>query len=195
MAKPVAQRGTARARVIEAALSLFAEHGVHATSLQMIADQLGVTKAAVYYQFQSKDDIVLAVVRPIFDDMARIVRIAGALPTPVSQRDTTVSGIVEVSIEHRRVMAVFNGDPVVHSLVQSNEEFTRVVDGLAELLLGDQHDVSGRVTAVMVTAGIFGSATDPRLADITDAELRHTLIHCSQQLLKTMPQIASAVAD
>lgn len=181
--------------MIEAALSLFAEYGVHATSLQMIADQLGVTKAAVYYQFQSKDDIVLAVVRPIFDDMARIVRIAAALPSPVSQRDTAVSGVVEVSIEHRRVMAVFNGDPVVHTLVKSNEEFTRVVDELAELLIGDQHDVSGRVTAAMVTAGIFGSATDPRLADITDSELRHTLIHCSQQLLNTLPIVAKAAAE
>ncbi|MGK2880469.1 MAG: TetR/AcrR family transcriptional regulator [Mycobacterium sp.] len=185
MAKPVAQRGTARGRVIDAALSLFAEHGVHATSLQMIADELVVTKAAVYYQFQSKDDIVMAVVRPIFDDIARVVRIASALASPVSQRDTAVSGIVELSVVHRRVMAVFNGDPVVHTLIKANEEFTRVVDELAEMLIGEQHDMSSRVTASMTTAGIFGSATDPRLADISDEDLRRTLFDCSQQLLKS----------
>jgi hypothetical protein len=40
----------AQTRVIEAALALFAEHGISGTSLQMIADAIGVTKAAVYHQ-------------------------------------------------------------------------------------------------------------------------------------------------
>lgn len=183
MAKPVSQRGSARARVTDAALRLFAAHGVNGTSLQMIADDLGVTKAAVYYQFQSKDDIVVAVVRPIFDDIAKVVRIASALPTPTAQRATVVSGLVDVSVGHRRVMALFSGDPVVLSLVKSNDEFTRVVDELGEMLIGEHNDMESRVTASMTTAGIFGCATDPRLADISDDELRHTLIRCTQQLL------------
>lgn len=93
MAKPVSQRGFARERVIEASLSLFAERGVNGTSLQMIADHLGVRKAAIYYQFHTKDDIVLAVVRPVFDDMARLVRIAESIasPIPVATRRSAVS--------------------------------------------------------------------------------------------------------
>ena len=43
------------------ALELFARHGVGGTSLQMIADSLEVTKAAVYHQFHTKEAIVLAV--------------------------------------------------------------------------------------------------------------------------------------
>lgn len=186
MAKPVAQRGSARGRVLDAALNLFADHGVHATSLQMIADELGVTKAAVYYQFQSKDDIVVAVVRPIFDDIARIVRIASTLATPQAQRDTAVSGLIEVSVQHRQLMVVFNGDPVVHALIKSKDEFTRTVEELGHLLIGEHHDVSSRVMVSMTTAGIFGSATDPRLADISDEELRRNLFSCSQQLLTSM---------
>ncbi|NUR16364.1 MAG: helix-turn-helix transcriptional regulator, partial [Dermatophilaceae bacterium] len=60
MARPQSPRGQGRRRVIDAAVELFAEHGVSGTSLQMIADHLGVTKAAVYYQFHAKEDIVLA---------------------------------------------------------------------------------------------------------------------------------------
>lgn len=48
MAKSVLGRGTARARVLEAALTLFGEHGVSGTTLQMIADSIGVGKASVY---------------------------------------------------------------------------------------------------------------------------------------------------
>ena len=50
----------AQTRVITAALDLFSRHGVGGTSLQMIADEIGVTKAAVYHQYNTKDEIVLA---------------------------------------------------------------------------------------------------------------------------------------
>ena len=63
MARPMGPRGQGRARVLNAALELFAEHGVSGTSLQMIADHLGVTKAAVYHQFNTKEEIVRAVAR------------------------------------------------------------------------------------------------------------------------------------
>ena len=36
---------------------------------KMIADRVGVSKAAVYYQFQSKEDIVMEVMRPTLEDM------------------------------------------------------------------------------------------------------------------------------
>jgi hypothetical protein len=36
----------AKSRAVSAATALFAEHGVGGTSLQMIADMIGVTKAA-----------------------------------------------------------------------------------------------------------------------------------------------------
>src|SRR4051812_36213755 len=54
------QHTAAQQRVIEAALPLFAAHGVQGTTLQMIADAMGVTKAAVYHQFPAKEDIALA---------------------------------------------------------------------------------------------------------------------------------------
>ena len=61
------------AQITSAALSLFGEHGVHGTSLQMIADELGVSKAAVYYHFRSKHDIVAAVLKPAMDGLANLV--------------------------------------------------------------------------------------------------------------------------
>ncbi len=54
------QRSAAQHRVLDAALTLIADHGVGGTSLQMIADAVGVTKAAVYHQFKTKEEIVIA---------------------------------------------------------------------------------------------------------------------------------------
>ena len=51
-------RGDTRERIQSVALELFAEHGYQQTSLREIAERLGVTKAALYYHFKSKEDIV-----------------------------------------------------------------------------------------------------------------------------------------
>jgi AcrR family transcriptional regulator len=49
-----------RERILDAALDLFIEKGYDKTSLREIAEQLGFTKAALYYHFASKDDILMA---------------------------------------------------------------------------------------------------------------------------------------
>ena len=59
----------AQARIISAALELFAQNGVGGTSLQMIADAIGVTKAAVYHQYNTKDEIVLAAAEAELDEV------------------------------------------------------------------------------------------------------------------------------
>ena len=51
-----------RSRIQEVALELFTEQGYEATSLREIAERLGVTKAALYYHFKTKDDIVCSLV-------------------------------------------------------------------------------------------------------------------------------------
>jgi AcrR family transcriptional regulator len=52
------RHGDTRSRIQEVALELFTEHGYEATSLREIAERLGVTKAALYYHFKTKEDIV-----------------------------------------------------------------------------------------------------------------------------------------
>src|SRR5262252_7143508 len=47
-----------RGRIQEVALELFTEQGYEATSLREIAERLGVTKAALYYHFKTKDEII-----------------------------------------------------------------------------------------------------------------------------------------
>lgn len=195
MAKSVLPRGFARDRVLDSALDLFAEHGVNGTSLQMIADRLGVSKAAVYYQFHSKDEIVLAVVQPVFDDLARLVRIAEAISSPDAQRDVAVSGMVEMAVRHRRLTAVFHGDPVIDSLVHNRSELQDTIERITTILLGPAPDVASRIVISMLAAGIYGSATDPALTDVTDEDLHRTLLDCAHRLLRAPLAVAADSAD
>lgn len=58
------RRGDTRTKIQQVAMELFAEQGYDKTSLREIAERLGVTKAALYYHFKSKEEIVTS----LFDD-------------------------------------------------------------------------------------------------------------------------------
>ncbi|MDQ1047600.1 TetR/AcrR family transcriptional regulator [Streptomyces sp. V4I2] len=61
------RRGNTRQRIQDIALELFAEQGYEKTSLREIAERLDVTKAALYYHFKTKEEILVS----IFDDLAK----------------------------------------------------------------------------------------------------------------------------
>ena len=51
-------------RIVDVATTLFTDQGYDGTSLREIADELGFTKAALYYHFQSKEEILRAILEP-----------------------------------------------------------------------------------------------------------------------------------
>ena len=57
--KPTGSAISTRERILDIALELFTEQGYDKTSLRDIAERLGTTKAALYYHFKSKSDILL----------------------------------------------------------------------------------------------------------------------------------------
>ncbi|MGD6744790.1 TetR/AcrR family transcriptional regulator [Streptomyces sp. BH106] len=72
--KPQQRRGDTRQRIQDVTLELIAEQGYEKTSLREISERLGVTKAALYYHFKTKEDIVVSLftdlMRPIDDVIA-----------------------------------------------------------------------------------------------------------------------------
>ncbi|MEV0783556.1 TetR/AcrR family transcriptional regulator [Streptomyces sp. NPDC050423] len=66
---PQPRRGNTRQRIQDVALALFAEQGYEKTSLREISEKLDVTKAALYYHFKTKEDILAS----IFEDLNRPV--------------------------------------------------------------------------------------------------------------------------
>jgi AcrR family transcriptional regulator len=57
--RPTGSATSTRERILDIALELFTEQGYDKTSLRDIAERLGTTKAALYYHFKSKSDILL----------------------------------------------------------------------------------------------------------------------------------------
>lgn len=95
--QPRAARSDTRARIQEVALDLFAEQGYETTSLREIADRLGVTKAALYYHFKSKEEIVASTVDDFLSEIDELVAWASQQPRTAETRQEVVrrySGIV-----------------------------------------------------------------------------------------------------
>jgi AcrR family transcriptional regulator len=59
MTEPVPEK-TTRERILDVALDLFVEKGYEKTSLREIAERMGFTKAALYYHFASKSELLMA---------------------------------------------------------------------------------------------------------------------------------------
>jgi AcrR family transcriptional regulator len=58
--RPDRPRSDTRERILDVALELFTDQGYDKTSLREIAERLGITKAALYYHFERKEDMLLA---------------------------------------------------------------------------------------------------------------------------------------
>tara|TARA_R110002073_G_scaffold58730_1_gene148614 strand:+ start:1806 stop:2318 length:513 start_codon:yes stop_codon:yes gene_type:complete len=67
------QRKKKRQAVIEAGAALFVEKGFEGTSLDDIASKLGITKRTIYYYVQSKDDILMEVMRQSMSFLEKLV--------------------------------------------------------------------------------------------------------------------------
>lgn len=158
-------------RTVDVALELFATHGVGGTSLQMIADALGVTKAAVYHQFQAKESIVLAAIE------VQLQPFEAALDGAPGREDL-LDAVVDVLVANRRAARILQSDPVLFRMLGEHPPSLRMFLRLFDVLLGDDVDERGRVRG-SVLAAAFGSVAFPFVVDVDDdtlrAELRATL--------------------
>jgi AcrR family transcriptional regulator len=112
------RRGDTRARIQRVALELFAEQGYERTSLREIAERLGVTKAALYYHFRSKEDIVRSFTEDHFSRLDALI--AWGRDQPPSAR--TGHELIE------RYITILMDGSEVFLFLERNQAFVRSAD-------------------------------------------------------------------
>lgn len=177
-------RGDARPDLIRAAaLRLFAAHGVAGTSLQMIADELGVSKAAVYHHHQSKHEIVRVVLAPALVALSAVADAGESESDPRRRLDVVIAGLADQAIAQRALWSVLLRDVTVAQLAADDEvmggSFVRVRD-----LLRGPEPTSERLTRVgLFMSGLMAPAGDPDLAAVPDDDLRAAIVDAGHRLL------------
>lgn len=141
-----------KARAQAVARELFLRQGVRRTSLQEIADRLGVTKPALYYHFASREELVRSIVQPLIDDGDAFV--AEAEAKPVDDVRALLEGYFDFQFRHREVVSL-----MVRELVALADLglVDRVVDWrtrLAVLLVGENPPLADSARAVVALGGL-----------------------------------------
>src|SRR5215211_3651778 len=100
-----------RQRLLDVTCALVSRHGFAGTTLQMIADELGFTKAAIYYHFRTREQLLVAVMDPIFHQIRDAVESAETQRTARAQKEALLHGYATVVAKNRSLAAVMVFDP------------------------------------------------------------------------------------
>jgi AcrR family transcriptional regulator len=129
-----------RDRILTVAAGLFSRHGYAATPLSDIAAELGITKAALYYHFRSKDEILDAI-------MAGPVATVGALAerarAGTASPEELLAGLIDMATISGPMIAAFGNDPSIRTVLEER---------------ATHHELPRKMAAVM--AGLAGPAPD-----------------------------------
>ena len=91
------RRTDTREQIQSVALELFAEKGYDRASLREIAERLHVTKAALYYHFRTKDDILASVIEDFLLQLDALVKWAHEQPPPTSTSARRYSSLQRIA--------------------------------------------------------------------------------------------------
>ena len=151
--------------------------------MQMIADELGVTKAAVYHQYKAKDAIVLAAAEAELARLEAVIDAAEAERSRKRAREALVTGIVDLAVERRRTVSTILSDPVIVGFFAEHETFREVMHRLRRLLVGEDAGTEARVRTALLIAAISGAVMHPFVVDLDDDMLRVELLRLARRFL------------
>jgi AcrR family transcriptional regulator len=171
-----------KTRILDIALDLFSEHGFEGTTLQQIADRLGFTKAALYYHFRSKDDLLEALVGPAITGLDELLDAHEHRPDTPGERRRFIEGYVDYLLGHRRLIAYMSSDLAIlaHPVLAIGSHDRRA--RLERRLAGDGLDFNEQVRVTIAFRGIAGVIA--QYPDADTAELRNALLDAVRALLR-----------
>ncbi|MFI9561508.1 TetR family transcriptional regulator [Nonomuraea endophytica] len=180
MSVPRATQATPQ-RILAAARTLFAARGYRATSMQAIADQVGITKAALYYHFTSKDELLQHLTLPLLDELEGVLNEAETQDGPDAVRWRAIEGYVDVHLRHRETLSMLVRDMTLLVQAPVAERFRAAIALANDLVSGPGCDLEQRVRACQVVAGL----ADPVVLfrDVPVDRLRRLILDGARSLL------------
>ncbi|NRQ39798.1 TetR family transcriptional regulator [Nonomuraea sp. NN258] len=178
-------RSLTHERILSAARALFAARGYRATSMQSIADQVGITKAALYYHFDSKEEILRELTLPLLDELEEALAAAESLGAPERVRWAAVEGYVDVHLRHRETLTMLVKDMTLLVQAPVADRFRAAIALANDLVAGPGGGLEHRVRASQAVAGL----ADPVVLfrDVPADRLRSLILDGARALLGDPP--------
>ncbi|TDO68572.1 TetR family transcriptional regulator [Kribbella sp. VKM Ac-2571] len=174
-----------KAEIHRAAVELFSTQGYDKTSLREIAEQVGITKASLYYHYSSKQQLLRAIVGTFLDDIFQVLRLPETLPwSPETEREV-LGAYVDVMIAHRAtgptllrdiaaVLAAFGDD--LDELIAQSRRFQL-------WLAGPDPTAADRLRAAAAVEAVGAAMSTELDLQAGDGEIRAVLLDAATAVL------------
>ena len=145
-----------RARVLQAALELFAEQGFAATSTRELSERLGFTKAALYYYFKTKDDLLAALIQPAIEQLTALITQTPVRASAAARREV-LAAYLDLNASHVDLLRVLTQDPSV-ARRPASAVHAALEERMLQLLAGHEApDLTEQVRARAALAAVRGA--------------------------------------
>ena len=151
------EANSTRERILNVALELFGAQGYDGTSLRQIAEQLGVTKAALYYHFESKEDILRALHMRLHEFGKNAFDSMGDGPMTLGAWGQLLDQVVEQLLAQRKLFLMHERNQAALEKLHSEEhdaEHDDIQNQFRKILLDTRVPARDRVRM----AAAFGAA-------------------------------------
>lgn len=173
----------ARATILAATRRCFVALGVRGASIADIAAEAGCSKASVLYHFGSRDEMVRALLAPLWSDIESLADRLTAMEDATAARELAVAEMVEIGVRHRADLSVFFGElPHIINALQ----FAKVRaahDTIRAALVGRINHPIADIVSVAVLSG--HAAACHEFHDAPDDVLRAALWHTTNSVCVT----------
>ena len=161
-------------RIAQLALARFRVGGFVGTSIADLAGALGVSKAAIYYHYRSKDALLHHLIDPVLDAIDACIHDHTTTPPPTPRQ--LLSAYLTVLIAHRDVVPLIATDVAVLNHPTIGPRLHSQNQQLRTLLTAPNTDVAARLRAEAALGAIWRPLIAEPPLDLTDPAHQHTLI-------------------
>ncbi|MDC0720407.1 TetR/AcrR family transcriptional regulator [Nannocystis bainbridge] len=172
-----------KARIHAVARALFMQQGVQQTSLRQIADQLGITKPALYYHFDSREALVASMFQPLLADME--AHLAALEAAPPSDPRVLLGQHFDLLSRHRDLIVMLVRDFSILTELDLVARMFAWRHRLMTLLVGPAPSVEARVRAVVAIGGMADTAVE--FPDVPMDRIKPTAIEAACAALGLPP--------
>ncbi len=183
MATQRARRGDTRRRIQDAALELFLERGYEKTSLREIAEQLDVTKAALYYHFKTKEDIVIGLFQEFGRPLDELIAWGRTQP-PTLRTRCEILRRYSAALEAAAPLFRFahENQPTLREL-SIGQSFKERIDVLTELVTDPQASLKDRARSMSALFTVHFGAFPMADVSAAPAEQRQAFLDVALELM------------
>ena len=176
-------------RIAQLALERFRVSGFVGTSIADLAGALGVSKAAIYYHYRSKDALLHRLIDPLLDAIDACLQ---DHTTPASTARTArglLGAYLAVLLAHQEVVPLIATDVAVLNHPRIGPRLRTQNQQLKSLLTASDTSVAARLRAEAALGAIWRPLIADPPVDLTDPAHQHTLVDAAVAALQPSPSL------